>query len=89
MNGEKAASLVVMRATDMAVTRPDCSYAYSCSHCGEPVGVYPSGQAILEKFGVAQVELVCNRCASPDLIRSSAPAPGAIQEALEGLEEDR
>jgi hypothetical protein len=77
-------SLLVMRLEDMGVRHPDQDDTHVCSECEEKVGIYPSGQAVLEKY--PNIKIICSRCAEITVmdIFESEPAPGAIQEALEG-----
>jgi hypothetical protein len=74
----RPAMLLVMRAADMFVEHPDTDYTHVCSRCGEPVGIYPSGQHVMQHY---EVTLVCNRCTSPsEREAGTALAPGALDE---------
>lgn len=66
-----------MRLANMHRVHPQMTAEHSCDRCREQTGIYPSGQAIIEKYGRANVEIVCDVCAG-DVI--GAPAPGALDE---------
>jgi ribosomal protein S27AE len=72
--------LIVMRLADMWRTRPDQDNSRVCSKCGEQVGIYPSGQAVLRER--PQTAIVCNVCYEPTS-GVNIPAPGALEEARE------
>lgn len=82
-------SLIAMRAADMALVHPLADFSRKCSRCGEGVGLYPSGQSIIERLGEARVEIVCNRCVEPKEVTGAAPAPGALKEVGESISNPR
>ena len=51
----------------------------TCSKCGATVGIYPSGQRVLQ--GNPDNVVVCNHCQKP----SGQLAPGAINEPFESV----
>ena len=69
-----------MRASDMLRVHPLTDFSHQCSKCKEPVGIYPSGQAVMAKHKT--VVLVCNRCADPT---GATLAPGALEEGKESM----
>ena len=77
-------SLIVMRCADMHRVHPNQDNTHVCPRCGEQVGIYPSGQAILAND--PSIEIVCNVCheaePSPNL---SILAPGAEHEPFESV----
>lgn len=54
--------LVVMRLKDMWKVHPDQDSSRVCSKCGEPVGIYPTGQRSLRNF--PEMAIICHVCAS-------------------------
>jgi hypothetical protein len=72
--------LVVMRHVDMVMVHPNQDNTRFCSQCGERVGIYPSGQAVLARHPDAVI--TCQICAGPQ-----GPlmvlAPGAVEERRE------
>jgi hypothetical protein len=52
--------LVVMRLCDMHRLHPSQDNSRVCARCGEPVGIYPSGQAALRRD--SSLKIVCNAC---------------------------
>jgi hypothetical protein len=76
----KPRTLVVMRLDDMLLVHPDQDNSRNCSKCREPVGVYPSGQAVLARH--PDTVITCQICAGP--IDPSTPlAPGAREEPFQ------
>jgi hypothetical protein len=65
-------TLVVMRLKDMGRVHPDQDNSRLCSQCGEPVGVYPSGQAALRDR--PDMRIVCHVCAHGGQGAKSYPA---------------
>lgn len=59
------AKLLVMRLRDMKRVHPQMRSEFSCSKCGEQVGIYPSGQSVIEAKGRENVEIVCDVCNGP------------------------
>lgn len=78
--------LYVMNLEDMVRVHPAMDTAHVCMKCGQRVGIYPSGQAVLKKFGSKRVDVVCNRCGTPPV--GSLLAPGAEQELGESRPAD-
>jgi hypothetical protein len=68
--------LVVMRLDDMLLVHPDQDNSRNCSKCREPVGVYPSGQAVLAQH--PDTVILCQICRP--LRGPAVLAPGAIDE---------
>jgi hypothetical protein len=52
--------LVAMRLADMRRVHPKMSRDHVCSACGERLGVYPSGQAMLRTH--PEIKIVCQKC---------------------------
>jgi hypothetical protein len=69
-------NLLVMRLSDMVRVHPQQDSAHVCSKCGEPVGIYPSGQSLMQLY--PDIVLVCNRCAPPLVL--AEPTAEIIQE---------
>ena len=69
-------TLVAMRLANMLVGHPNMTTGL-CSRCGEVLGVYPSGQRVLARYG-KRVDLVCEVCHGP--VGDAQPAPGAARE---------
>jgi hypothetical protein len=59
-----SARLVVMRLIDMHKMHPQQDNSKVCALCGEPVGVYPSGQAAIRTEPT--MEIVCSICAKKE-----------------------
>lgn len=76
-------SLHVALLQDMAVVHPQMDDTQDCSRCQRPVGIYPSGLAIIRKFGRARVDLICARCELPPI--GAALAPGAAMEPFQSV----
>ena len=73
--------LVVMRLAEMHRIHPEQDDSRVCDKCGERVGIYPSGQAMLRRFPEARV--VCSHCVEPTLV--TVLAPGAEREPFESV----
>jgi hypothetical protein len=71
--------LIVMRLADMKRVHP-LQITAQCSKCGETVGVYPSGQAIMRDYP-GEIELVCQVCKPSGGIQ--VPVPGALLEPFQ------
>jgi hypothetical protein len=69
-----------MRLADMLLVHPQQDNSRVCSKCGEPVGIYPSGQAVLR--GAPDTVITCNHCAGP-LPSAVFLAPGALEEPFQ------
>lgn len=70
--------LLVMRLADMTRVHPDQDDSRVCSECGQPVGIYPSGQAVIKQH--PETVIVCNVCNDADPPDVMILAPGAITE---------
>jgi hypothetical protein len=57
--------LRVMHAEDMVRVHPLTDWSFVCDACQQGVGIYPSGQSIINETGRADVRIVCNRCLPP------------------------
>jgi hypothetical protein len=62
-----SARLVVMRLIDMQKMHPQQDSSKVCALCGQPVGIYPSGQAAIKTEPT--IEIVCSVCAKRDYDR--------------------
>jgi DNA-directed RNA polymerase subunit RPC12/RpoP len=76
--------LIVMRTADMVVVHPLTDFSRKCARCGEEVGIYPSGQAVIGRFG-KKTEIVCNYCIGAEQVSGAQPAPGALSEAGQSI----
>jgi hypothetical protein len=80
--------LVVMRLADMHKMHPDQDSSRVCSGCGAPVGIYPSGQAMLKSHpGLA---IVCKVCIAAthdpaDISMLAAPLEQIREEARQSV----
>ena len=54
--------LIVMRLADMVIVHPE-QITGSCARCGHEVGIYPSGQKVMQQY--PDVEIVCEKCQQP------------------------
>jgi hypothetical protein len=70
--------LICMRLADMVRVHPE-QIERNCARCDAVVGIYPSGQIVLQECPA--VEIVCHRCRTPG--RPSALAPGALLEPFQ------
>jgi hypothetical protein len=77
---QRPIGLVAMRLADMLLVHPEQDNSHVCSKCGETVGVYPSGQAILARH--PGTVITCQICAG-QLGPSTLLAPGALEERLQ------
>ena len=71
-------TLICMRLADMRNQHPKMTTAL-CAQCRDVVGIYPSGQKILERYPTTLIK--CQICEPPS--PTSVLAPGAIQESFE------
>lgn len=78
---EQRMQLVVMRASDMLRVHPRTDWTRRCGSCGEPVGIYPSGQRVLAEHGDL-VNIICNRCTDST---TGTLAPGAEHEPAQSV----
>ncbi|MCA1452097.1 hypothetical protein I6F35_02570 [Bradyrhizobium sp. BRP22] len=76
--------LIVMRLADMIRVHPD-QITGRCSKCGEEVGIYPSGQRVMQEL--PDVELVCQVCRPPE--PDAMLAPGAELEPFASRKRDK
>jgi hypothetical protein len=83
---EPRVSLVAMRLADMHLVHPDQDDSRVCSKCGETVGVYPSGQAVLARRPDATI--TCQVCAGP-MGPSTLLAPGALEEPFQSHRKEK
>ena len=74
--------LLVMRLDDMLRVHPD-QIESICSQCSQPVGIYPSGQTVLKKYGTEMVDIVCSHCYV--LTKDAVLAPGAREESTQSV----
>jgi hypothetical protein len=72
--------LIVMRLANMRRVHPRQDNSHVCAACGEQVGIYPSGQAMLRHD---TTRIICDVCRSPADIEFLAP--GAEVEPLESV----
>lgn len=71
-------TLITMRLADMKRVHPRMTTG-KCGRCGEVVGIYPSGQEAMKKWG--GMEIVCTVCRP--IGGGEFLAPGSIEEAWE------
>jgi hypothetical protein len=78
-------ALIVMRLAEMHRVHPRQDDSRVCSKCGERVGIFPSGQAVLQRDPTTQI--FCHIC----YVNGEAPAdietmaPGAEGELSESV----
>lgn len=77
--------LLVMQLRDMLRVHPQMDHTHVCSRCKESVGIFPSGQEILRKYGEKRIEIICNRCHGPIAPERIKLAPGAERERHESI----
>jgi hypothetical protein len=79
--------LLCMRAAHMFRIHPETDWTHVCGQCGEKVGIYPSGQAVLKKLGEKNVEIICNVCGSGLSWSANLAnlAPGAREEVTQSI----
>jgi hypothetical protein len=77
--------LIVMRLADMHRVHPKQDNSRVCDTCGEQVGIYPSGQKVLQRLPKARV--YCSHCRPPAL--GAMLAPGAASEPFESVDAKR
>lgn len=65
MSTEAKTKLIVMRLRDMRRVHPQMRSEFNCSRCGEQVGIFPSGQSLIQSRGRENVEIVCGVCNGP------------------------
>lgn len=80
----RTTALHVMRLANMVQVHPRQA-ADQCDRCGHVVAVYPSGQAVIRRFGRPGVELVCDVCTGDTLPPGAVPAPGALEEKRQSV----
>jgi hypothetical protein len=73
--------LIVMRLADMHRVHPKQDNSRVCAGCGERVGIYPSGQAILRRMPATRI--LCSHCQEP--VDAMVLAPGAEREPFESV----
>lgn len=77
------ATLYVMRLAEMRLVHSSMDSSKTCCRCGETVGIFPSGQGVIQRSGVANVDIVCSHCRT-----GTGPlklAPGAAEERKEAV----
>jgi hypothetical protein len=80
--------LITMRLADMFKVHPE-QVTRECALCGEPVGVYPSGQKALREHPT--VEIICQVCAEKivnvqrDIATPVAPIDEIFQEIRDSV----
>lgn len=84
---DEPTALLCMRLADMNLIHPQQDDSRVCGRCGERVGIYPSGQWVLQCR--PDVEIVCQVCAEQDPAQVQVPAPGALEEVGEGIPKRR
>lgn len=78
-------TLIVMRSADMALVHPQTDFSHQCSQCAAEVGIYPSGQAIIRRFGTKRMRILCSRCVDARQVSIAQPAPGALAEVRQSV----
>lgn len=73
--------LIVVRLADMKRVHPNQITA-RCASCGEQVGVYPSGQRVMQQH--LDIKLMCSVCRGPSMF--SVLAPGAEFEPFQSVD---
>lgn len=76
-------TLVCMRLADMAVVHPQQDNSRKCSRCVHQVGIYPSGQSVLDRH--PDMVIVCQICAETTPFDIGVLAPGADRELFESV----
>jgi len=84
----KKKRLIVMRTEDMVRIHPDTDWQWKCDTCGHGVGIYPSGQRVIEQYGRDNITICCNRCVPALGTVTAEPAPGALEEAAASRKEN-
>jgi hypothetical protein len=79
-------ALVTMRLKDMWKVHPDQDNSRVCSKCGQPVGVYPSGQRVLQEN--PQAKIICNVCVDHKPGDENYPA-GPISDIMREISESQ
>jgi hypothetical protein len=72
-------ALIVMRLANISRAHPQQDSSRCCDRCGEGVGIYPSGQKVIEAD--PSTEIICQVCGAA-MAFIGEPAPGALEEAL-------
>lgn len=75
--------LIVMRLADMARIHPGQDNSRKCSGCGQPVGIYPSGQSMIRRQ--PNIRIICNHCYKREPGDVEILVPGALEEPLESV----
>jgi hypothetical protein len=75
--GDRRVTLIAMRLDEMVVIHP-AQTTLHCRRCSAPVGLYPSGQRVIARYGADRVDVVCQVCQFPG--PDAMPAPGARAE---------
>jgi hypothetical protein len=75
-------TLIAMRLANMHLVHPE-QVQGNCHQCGETVGIYPSGQAVLRRHVSGRVHIVCEVCHGP--VDHYTLAPGALAEPFQSV----
>jgi hypothetical protein len=78
--------LITMRLMDMRRMHPSQDNTRVCSHCREPVGLYPTGQRALLRD--PQLRIMCSRCWKPNGTAEHRPA-GSFDEIMQEIRDSR
>lgn len=78
---QREVTLLAMHLENMHIQHPQQDNSHVCAICGETVGLYPSGQAVLRRY--RKVKIVCEICQT--WTANDIPAPGALAEIGEGV----
>jgi hypothetical protein len=81
--------LVAMRLVDMHKIHPEQDNTRACAFCGQPVGIYPSGQKALRAH--PEAEIMCQVCAvkSVDLMRDTNAVAAPVAEIAQEMRDSR
>jgi hypothetical protein len=62
-----------LHTDDMVRVHPLTDWTHNCHKCGGRVGIYPTGQKILEQF--PDITITCNRCRTDKARSRPLPEP--------------
>jgi len=79
--GRREVTLQVARLADMILVHPQMDSSRVCLRCGEPVGIYPSGQAFIKMYPRAHI--ICTICQPPS--ERMILVPGALEESSQSI----
>jgi DNA-directed RNA polymerase subunit RPC12/RpoP len=80
---EAPVDLIVMRLADMHRVHPRQDNSRVCGTCGQQVGIYPSGQAMLRHH--SDTAIVCSVCSAARPVAETILAPGVVEELFESV----